>query len=66
MKQTKKWVENLLKRLEEKGPVINGYFDELVYGKTMTCLCKGNRSKIILYLNEDVPEMLVGAVKYER
>ena len=60
MKQTKVWVDDFLKSLALKGPQIAAFFDDLVYGKSFNCIYQNRRAKIVMYLNEDVPEMLVG------
>jgi hypothetical protein len=59
MKQTKMWVEELLAALALKPAKISELFDQLVYGKTFSCMRGGKKQQTILYLNEDVPEMLV-------
>jgi hypothetical protein len=44
---------------------VGALFDELVYGKRLRCCRKGRRA-VTLYLNEDVPELLVAAVEGDR
>jgi len=55
-----------MKSLETRPANISAVFDQLVYGMPVPCRKGSIKQQFMLYLNEDVPEMLVAVAEGER